>query len=101
MFCFYDLNQLISQYLPHRERLKIAQAFIFGADAHETQVRSSGEPYFTHPVAVACILAELRMDVDTIIAALLHDVVEDTEYTVDDISNIFGKKSCSTCRRSN
>ncbi|WP_160491562.1 RelA/SpoT family protein [Francisella tularensis] len=92
MFCFYDLNQLISQYLPHRERLKIAQAFIFGADAHETQVRSSGEPYFTHPVAVACILAELRMDVDTIIAALLHDVVEDTEYTVDDISNIFGKK---------
>lgn len=92
MFCFYDLNQLISQYLPHRERLKIAQAFIFGADAHETQVRSSGEPYFTHPVAVACILAELRMDVDTIIAALLHDVVEDTEYTADDISNIFGKK---------
>ncbi|MDE5009181.1 hypothetical protein, partial [Francisella tularensis] len=60
MFCFYDLNQLISHYLPHRERLKIAQAFIFGADAHETPVRSSGEPYFTHPVAVACILAELR-----------------------------------------
>ncbi|MDE4965744.1 HD domain-containing protein, partial [Francisella tularensis] len=69
-----------------------AQAFIFGADAHETQVSSSGEPSFTHPVAVACILAELRMDVDTIIADLLHDVVEDTEYTVDDISNIFGKK---------
>ncbi|MDE5012743.1 HD domain-containing protein, partial [Francisella tularensis] len=63
-----------------------------GADAHATHVRSAGEPYFTHPVAVACILAELRMDVDPIIAALLHDVVEDTEYTVDDISNIFGQK---------
>ena len=92
MFCFYDLNQLISKYLPEVERLKIARAFMFGVDAHETQVRSSGEPYFTHPVAVACILAELRMDVDTIIAALLHDVVEDTEYTAEDIIILFGEK---------
>lgn len=92
MFCYYNLNKLISRYLPVEERLKIAQAFIFGADAHETQVRSSGEPYFTHPVAVACILANLNMDVDTIIAALLHDVVEDTEYTAEDISQRFGEK---------
>ncbi|MBK2114200.1 RelA/SpoT family protein, partial [Francisella orientalis] len=86
------LNQLISKYLPAEERLKIAQVFIFGADAHETQVRSSGEPYFTHPVAVACILAELHMDVDTIIAALLHDVVEDTDHTAEDIATLFGDK---------
>lgn len=92
MFCYYNLNKLISSYLPDEERHKIAKAFIFGADAHETQVRSSGEPYFTHPVAVACILAELRMDVDTVIAALLHDVVEDTEYTAEDISERFGDK---------
>ncbi|AIT08952.1 GDP diphosphokinase [Candidatus Francisella endociliophora] len=92
MFCYYELNQLISKYLPSEERLKIAKAFIFGADAHETQVRSSGEPYFTHPIAVACILAELHMDVDTIIAALLHDVVEDTEFTAEDISQRFGEK---------
>jgi len=92
MFCFYSLNQLISKYLPAEERLKIAKAFIFGADAHETQVRSSGEPYFTHPVAVACILAELHMDVDTIIAALLHDVVEDTDHTAEDIATLFGDK---------
>lgn len=92
MFCFYSLNQLISKYLPAEERLKIAQVFIFGADAHETQVRSSGEPYFTHPVAVACILAELHMDVDTIIAALLHDVVEDTDHTAEDIATLFGDK---------
>ncbi|QIV94358.1 RelA/SpoT family protein [Allofrancisella frigidaquae] len=92
MFCFYELNRLISKYLPDLERLKIAEAFIFGADAHETQVRSSGEPYFTHPVAVACILAEVRMDVDTIIAALLHDVVEDTEHTHQEIQELFGSK---------
>ncbi|AJC49298.1 bifunctional (p)ppGpp synthetase/guanosine-3',5'-bis(diphosphate) 3'-pyrophosphohydrolase [Allofrancisella guangzhouensis] len=92
MFCFYDLNKIISKYLPAQERLKIVQAFIFGADAHETQVRSSGEPYFTHPVAVACILAEVKMDVDTIIAALLHDVVEDTEHTHEEIQKLFGTK---------
>ncbi|MEY8766323.1 MULTISPECIES: RelA/SpoT family protein [Francisella] len=92
MFCFYSLNHLISKYLPIEERVKIARAYIFGADAHETQVRSSGEPYFTHPVAVACILAELHMDVDTIIAALLHDVVEDTDHTAEDIANLFGDK---------
>ena len=92
MFCHYKLNELVYKYLPNEERLRIAKAFIFGADAHETQVRSSGEPYFTHPVEVACILANLRMDVDTIIAALLHDVVEDTEYTAENITELFGEK---------
>ena len=92
MFCYYKLNELVSKYLPNEERLRIAQAFIFGADAHETQVRSSGEPYFTHPIEVACILADLKMDVDTVIAALLHDVVEDTEHTAEDIAELFGEK---------
>ena len=92
MFCYYKLNELISKYLPNEERLRIAQAYIFGADAHETQVRSSGEPYFTHPIEVACILADLKMDVDTLIAALLHDVVEDTEHTAEDIAELFGEK---------
>ena len=92
MFGYYKLNKLVYKYLPAEERLRIAQAFIFGADAHKTQVRSSGEPYFTHPIAVACILAELKMDVDTIIVALLHDVVEDTEHTTKDITEHFGEK---------
>ncbi len=92
MFGYYKLNELLSKYLPAKERLRIAKAFIFGADAHETQVRSSGEPYFTHPIAVACILADLKMDVDTVIAALLHDVVEDTEHTAEEIAELFGKK---------
>ena len=89
---FYELNKLICKYLPKEEHLRVVKAYIFGADAHETQVRSSGEPYFTHPVAVAIILASLKMDVDTIIAALLHDVVEDTEYTAEDIAENFGIK---------
>lgn len=92
MFSFYHLNKLICEYLSESDRLKIAEAYIFGADAHETQVRSSGEPYFTHPVEVACILADMMLDADTIIAALLHDVIEDTEYTFIDIKNKFGLK---------
>ena len=92
MFSYYKLNELVSKYLPTKERLRMTEAFIFGADAHETQVRSSGEPYFTHPIEVACILADLKMDVDTIIAALLHDVAEDTEHTAEDIAELFGEK---------
>ncbi len=91
MFIFARLNQLLSQYCTDSERQKIAEAFIFGADAHEKQKRSSGEAYFTHPVAVACTLAEMQLDMNTIIAALLHDVVEDTEITDEEIAANFGE----------
>ena len=57
------------------------KAFRFASDAHEGQCRKSGEPFVVHPVEVAIILADLRMDVETLIAALLHDTVEDTEVT--------------------
>ncbi|MGN1418874.1 MAG: RelA/SpoT family protein [Acutalibacteraceae bacterium] len=70
---------------------KITQAYELAADAHKTQKRRSGEPYIIHPVAVAQILADMCMDCDSICAALLHDVVEDTEYTADDIKNKFGE----------
>lgn len=69
----------------------MAEAYLFGADAHEAQFRSSGEPYMSHPVAVAKILADLKMDPETIIAALLHDVVEDTDFTQEDIQQRFGE----------
>jgi guanosine-3',5'-bis(diphosphate) 3'-pyrophosphohydrolase len=92
MFHYCELNKLLSKYLPDEEKSKISKAYLFGADAHESQIRSSGEPYFTHPIAVACILANLRMDVDTIIAALLHDVVEDTDITAEEIAELFGDK---------
>ena len=92
MFQFERLNELVAPYLDNEERARLSRAFLFGADAHERQKRSSGEPYFTHPVAVACILAEMSMDVDTLIAALLHDVIEDTEVDAAQIGNAFGEE---------
>ncbi len=73
------------------EHSLIEQAYVLAAKAHETQFRDSGKPYITHPVAVAEILAELNMDSPTIAAALLHDVVEDTEISLADIERQFGR----------
>lgn len=73
------------------EHSLIEQAYVVAAKAHETQFRDSGKPYITHPVAVAEILAELNMDPPTIAAALLHDVVEDTEVSLEDIERQFGR----------
>ena len=70
---------------------KVTDAYQLAAKAHEGQKRRSGEPYIIHPVSVAQILAEMCMDVDSICAALLHDVVEDTEYTAEQIKALFGE----------
>ena len=70
---------------------KIKAAYDLAAEAHKNQVRSSGEPYITHPVAVANILLDFCMDTDTIVAALLHDVVEDTDVSLDTIRKKFGE----------
>jgi RelA/SpoT family (p)ppGpp synthetase len=75
---FAPLAQVLATYLDESTIERIAQAYAFAAQAHEGQTRVSGEPYITHPVAVAGILAGLRLDEKTIIAALLHDVIEDT-----------------------
>jgi RelA/SpoT family (p)ppGpp synthetase len=93
MFLFYKLNKIIHGYLTTEQRTLVADAFLFGADAHELQVRSSGEPYFSHPVAVACVLAGMRLDCETIIAALLHDTIEDTELSAEDISLRYSEKT--------
>lgn len=69
---------------------KIKAAYALAEEAHKTQVRSSGEPYISHPVAVAYILLDFCMDTDTIVAALLHDVVEDTDVSLDSIRKKFG-----------
>ncbi|MBQ4340765.1 MAG: bifunctional (p)ppGpp synthetase/guanosine-3',5'-bis(diphosphate) 3'-pyrophosphohydrolase, partial [Firmicutes bacterium] len=69
----------------------IGKAYDLGEKAHEGQFRKSGEAYFVHPVEVAKILADLDMDSQTIAAALMHDVVEDTEYTYEDIEQYFGE----------
>ena len=62
------------------------------ADGHESQIRSSGEPYITHPVAVACLLADMHMDKETVMAALMHDLVEDTSITEAELAERFGSK---------
>ncbi|MDE6275303.1 MAG: bifunctional (p)ppGpp synthetase/guanosine-3',5'-bis(diphosphate) 3'-pyrophosphohydrolase [Clostridia bacterium] len=69
---------------------KIIKAYHFAKTAHAGQKRQSGEEYFIHPNAVAEILIDLGLDCDTVVAALLHDVIEDTQYTADDISQMFG-----------
>ena len=70
----------------------VNKAFNLAFEAHKEQKRDSGEPYIIHPREVATILAELGMDTSTIVAGLLHDVIEDTEYTYDDIKNLFGEE---------
>lgn len=73
-----------------QEAIKIQEAYDFAAKAHEGQFRKSGEPYITHCLAVACIIADIGLDATSIRAGLLHDVVEDTDITIEDIEKIFG-----------
>lgn len=79
----------IEQYNPDADLNVIIKAFDYATKAHENQYRKSGEKYITHPIEVAKILAELELDVDTIAAGLLHDVIEDTEITYEDIAREF------------
>ena len=78
-------------YLNDEQRAKIDRAFEFGAHAHKGQSRASGQPYISHPTAVASIVAELRLDAESICAALLHDVIEDTSMGADQIRQEFGE----------
>lgn len=82
----------IEQYNPHADMGKIIKAYHFAQSAHEGQYRNSGETYFVHPFNVAMILADLNMDEATIVAGLLHDVIEDTEITYEKIEIEFGKE---------
>lgn len=82
--------RLIRHHHPRVDVRAVVKAYLLARQAHEGQVRKSGDPYITHPVAVAGILADLGMDVTTITAGLLHDVVEDTEIDLDDVRDEFG-----------
>ena len=85
-----DLMNVVERYLTEEGCRRVHAAFVLAADAHQHVVRKSGEPYITHPLEVARTLADMHMDADTLCAALLHDVVEDTDYTVEDIAAHFG-----------
>ena len=85
-----DLIALVRNYNPRCNADLIAKAYAYGAKMHEGQTRKSGEPYFTHPVAVAAILTEQLLDDATIITALLHDTIEDTKSTYSEVAELFG-----------
>ncbi len=72
----------------------IKAAYNVASKAHEQQKRAAGDPYILHPLEVAIILADMSLDTDSIVAGILHDVVEDTPTTYDEIKSQFGKKCC-------
>ena len=87
-----DLIALVRNYNPKTTADKLAEAFAYGEEMHEGQFRHSGEPYFTHPVAVAALLTEQRLDDATIITALLHDTIEDTKASYEEVASRFGEE---------
>lgn len=88
---YKDLIERVLRYHPSDDISLIEKAYKVASDAHKTQVRKSGEPYIIHPLYVAIILADLELDKETIVAGLLHDVVEDTVMSYDDLVREFGK----------
>ena len=89
---FETLIKDLKKYHPSDELDIIVKAYDIAREAHKDQRRKSGEPYIIHPICVAIILAQLEMDKETIVAGILHDVVEDTMYTVEDITRLFGEE---------
>ena len=86
-----SLEALVRSYLDESKVGMIMRAYECAKEAHEGQFRRSGDPYIIHPVAVAIILGGLHMDHETIMAALLHDVIEDTEVTKEELAGQFGE----------
>jgi RelA/SpoT family (p)ppGpp synthetase len=91
-FLISDLCKMLESYLDQEQVQDVYRAYLFGAEAHEGQHRLSGEPYIYHPIAAARILAELRLDHKTIVAAILHDVIEDTSTAKEQIVSAFGSE---------
>ncbi len=90
MYLFDSLKDVAGEYLTESQLEALQQSYVVAKNAHEGQTRSSGEPYIIHPVAVARILAEMRLDHETLMAALLHDVIEDTDISKQDLAGQFG-----------
>ena len=88
----YELVDMVKAYDPQADEDILNRAYVFAMKAHGGQMRKSGDPYFSHPLAVAAILTELRADPASIVTALLHDVVEDTDATIADMEAIFGQE---------
>jgi len=87
----FELVERVRSYDPGADEDALNRAYVFAMQAHGTQTRESGDPYFSHPVEVAGILSDLKLDSSSIVTALLHDVVEDTDTTIEDVERMFGK----------
>ena len=87
----YDLVDRVRSYNPDTNEDLLNRAYVYAMKAHGAQTRASGDPYFSHPLEVAAILTDLKLDDSTIAAALLHDTIEDTAATRDEIDQMFGK----------
>ncbi|MFZ1986177.1 MAG: HD domain-containing protein, partial [Desulfatitalea sp.] len=85
-----DILDKVTDYNPESDLDLIDRAYIFSAKVHDGQVRLSGEPYLSHPLEVAGILADMKLDVVSVAAGLLHDVIEDTHATAEEIDAMFG-----------
>ncbi len=91
-FRISDLCAMLEGYLGHDQVREVYRAYLFGAEAHDGQHRVSGEPYITHPLAVAKIMAEMHLDYQSIMAAILHDVIEDTPTAKEQLASEFGEE---------
>ena len=88
----YDLVERVRSYNPETNEDLLNRAYVYAMKAHGSQTRASGDPYFSHPLEVAAILTDLKLDDATIVAALLHDTIEDTEATRAEIDSVFGQE---------
>ncbi|WP_232493453.1 RelA/SpoT family protein [Novosphingobium kaempferiae] len=86
----YELVERVKEYAPEADEALLNRAYVYTVQKHGTQKRASGDPYFSHPVEVAGLMTELKLDQQTIITALLHDTVEDTLATIEEIEKLFG-----------
>ena len=86
----YELVDLVKSYDPNADEDALNRAYVFAMKKHGAQLRTSGDPYYSHPIEVAGILTKFRLDCNSIIAGLLHDTVEDTDTTVEEIKELFG-----------
>ncbi|MGH6878626.1 MAG: HD domain-containing protein, partial [Rhizomicrobium sp.] len=87
-----ELVDRIKAYEPQADEALLNRAYVYAMAAHGAQLRASGDPYFSHPLEVAGILTDLKLDVPTIVTALLHDTIEDTHVTYEDVVQRFGKE---------
>jgi guanosine-3',5'-bis(diphosphate) 3'-pyrophosphohydrolase len=86
----YELVERVKAYAPDADEAMLNRAYVYTVQKHGSQKRASGDPYFSHPVEVAGLMTELKLDTDTIITALLHDTVEDTLATIEEVERLFG-----------